>query len=283
MSFIENIKLIASELANMSPRTQLEIVKLCKNLCIETKNYLVDFDENKLPLIDAKLQAHETAINNLDTSINNLNTLYNALADELQTAEGNITANANAIELLNDSVDAITEALDDFYTKSQIDTLLASFYTKTQIDTMLANFYNKTQIDTFLNDKQDKLTAGSGISIVDDVISATGGNAIYQHLIYLGVEDTDGNTGEIRICIYTTSNVQINTISLLRQYVKDFTPVYIGGSDGLYYGSNQVMPLYVDTISANNGTIDLMVAYTSFSCDTTMYIVNSISDIIVQL
>ena len=148
MSFIENIKLIASELANMSPRTQLEIVKLCKELCIETKNYLVDFDENKLPLIDAKLQA-------LETATNNLNTLYNALAEELQTAEGNITANANAIELLQSSVQAITEALEGIYTKSQVDALLSAkadkldTYTKTEVDTALSGKASLSGNNTF--------------------------------------------------------------------------------------------------------------------------------------
>lgn len=158
MSFLENIKLIASELSSMSPRTQLEIVKLCKDLCIETKNYLVELDETTLPLIDTKIQALETATNNLQT-------LYTNIADELQTAEGNITANANAIELLQGSVEAITEALNGIYTKSQVDTLLNAkadkldTYTKTEVDTLLsakansADVYTKTQVDTALSGK----------------------------------------------------------------------------------------------------------------------------------
>ena len=144
MSFLENIKLIASELSSMSPRTQLEIVKLCKDLCIETKNYLVELDETTLGLMDAKIQALETATSNLQT-------LYTNIADELQTAEGNITANANAIELLQGSVEAITEALSGIYTKSQVDTLLSAKADK--LDT-----YTKTEVNTLLNDKADKST-----------------------------------------------------------------------------------------------------------------------------
>ena len=169
MSFLENIKLIASELASMSPRTQLEIVKLCKNLCIEVKNYLVELDETTLTNIT-------TRITNLESATTSLQNLYNELADELQTAEGNITANANAIELLQSSVEAITEALNGIYTKSQVDTLLNAkadkldTYTKTEVNNLLsakadvsnvyakADTYNKTEVNTLLSDKADKST-----------------------------------------------------------------------------------------------------------------------------
>ena len=169
MSFLENIKLIASELASMSPRTQLEIVKLCKELCIEVKNYLVELDETTLTNIT-------TRITNLESATTSLQNLYNELADELQTAEGNITANANAIETLQTSVEAITEALEGIYTKSQVDALLSAkadkldTYTKTEVNTLLnakadasnvyakADTYNKTEVNTLLNDKADKAT-----------------------------------------------------------------------------------------------------------------------------
>lgn len=169
MSFLENIKLIASELTSMSPRTQLEIVKLCKELCIEVKNYLVELDETTLTNIT-------TRITNLESATTSLQNLYNELADELQTAEGNITANANAIETLQTSVQTITEALEGIYTKSQVDTLLSAkadkldTYTKTEVNNLLsakadasnvyakADTYNKTEVNTLLNDKADKST-----------------------------------------------------------------------------------------------------------------------------
>ena len=158
MSFLDNIKLIASELVNMSPKTQLEIVKLCKNLCIEAKNYLVAFDETTLPALNEHLSQ-------LDAHVVQLDTLYDNLSTELETAEGNISANANAIELLHGSVEAITEALSGIYTKSQVDTLLSAkanasdVYTKTQIDNLLmakadaSDVYTKSQVDTALSAK----------------------------------------------------------------------------------------------------------------------------------
>ena len=41
---LNEIKIIASELSDMSPKTQLEITKLCKNLCIKTKEYIETID-----------------------------------------------------------------------------------------------------------------------------------------------------------------------------------------------------------------------------------------------
>lgn len=42
----------------------------------------------------------------------------------------------------------------------------------------LDNYYTKTQVDTALNAKQDTLTAGTGIDITNNVISATGGTQV---------------------------------------------------------------------------------------------------------
>ena len=163
MSFLDNIKLIASELANMSPRTQLEIVKLCKELCIETKNYLVAFDETTLPALNAQIEA-------LQTSMSNLNTLYYNLQEELETAEGNITANANAITTLQNAVETIQTSLLSIYTKSQVDTLLnakadkVDTYTKTEVNTLLnakansADVYTKSETDTLLSAKANQST-----------------------------------------------------------------------------------------------------------------------------
>jgi len=220
MSFIENIKLIASELANMSPRTQLEIVKLCKELCIETKNYLVELDETTLANIT-------TRISNLETATNNLNTLYNGLAEELQTAEGNITANANAIELLQSSVQAITEALEGIYTKTQVDALLSAkadkldTYTKNEINTMLANYYNKTEIDTALSGKANVNDVYSK-SQVDTALSgkaSLSGNNEYTGYNFFNNDNTKFRNG-IDIC--DTNDENATRISYSRINGSDF-------------------------------------------------------------
>ena len=47
---LNEIKIIASELSDMSPKTQLEITKLCKNLCIKTKEYIETIDVIRGPI-----------------------------------------------------------------------------------------------------------------------------------------------------------------------------------------------------------------------------------------
>ena len=132
-NFLDNIKLIASELANMSPKTQLEIVKLCKNLCLNVKDYLVELDETTLANILSRLDD---------------------LEDELTTAEGNIQANANAIETINDTIDLINIALNNRYTKEEIDLLLTSKINAEIIElTGVSGTLTLTQLTNIINNQ----------------------------------------------------------------------------------------------------------------------------------
>lgn len=54
--------------------------------------------------------------------------------------------------------------LNDYYTKSQVDALLASY--KEDVDKKLSDFITKDYVDSELSKKQDKLTAGTGIDIL---------------------------------------------------------------------------------------------------------------------
>lgn len=128
-NFLDNIKLIASELANMSPKTQLEIVKLCKNLCLNVKDYLVEFDE---------------------TTLVNITTRLENLEDEMTTAEGNIQANANAIDTINDALLLINNAIDTITTslnnKLNIQTISLSGASGTLTEEELNKVLNKQNI-----------------------------------------------------------------------------------------------------------------------------------------
>lgn len=140
MSYLDNIKLLASELASMSPRTQLEIVKLCKNLCIEVKDFLVDFSENDF----------EEALSRIT-----------AIEGRLDSDEDDIALHTQEIGSINSSIDNIIIDLNNRYTKSQIDAMLESYYTKSQIDALLnykadkSTTYTKTEADALLNNKLD--------------------------------------------------------------------------------------------------------------------------------
>ena len=132
-NYLNNIKLIASDLANMSPKTQLEIVKLCKNLCLNVKDYLVELDE---------------------TTLVNITTRLDNLESELTTAEGNIQANANAIETINDTIDLINDALNNRYTKEEIDLLLTSKINAEIIElTGVSGTLTLTQLTNIINNQ----------------------------------------------------------------------------------------------------------------------------------
>lgn len=251
MSYLDNIKAIATELASMSPRTQIELVKLCKDLCIQTKNYLVAFDETTLPALDARIEALETLTNNLSS--------------ELNIAEGNITANANAIATIQDTITTIQNALSNVYTKTQIDTMLASYYTKSDINTMFGTYYTKGEVNTLLNgyypktdtyNKTEVDTALSGKAGLSANNTFTGENnftgdntfngytefmqrptyngnslaldedldnkqdKLYIHDLDLEFDGVDANGDSIVARFYlkviNNSNTQLNTLSLLR-------------------------------------------------------------------
>ena len=76
---------------------------------------------------------------------------------------------------------AISTALTDYYTKTNIDTLIANYsttaqmttaiaqaianyYTKTEIDTLIADYYTKSETDTLLSEKQTAAQVSSAIT-----------------------------------------------------------------------------------------------------------------------
>lgn len=151
---IDTIKLIASELGDMSPKTQLEIVKLCKNLCLAVKDYLVENDD--------KMSDIEDTIETLEGNITSLSNSISTIESELITAESNINANANAILTINDAIANIQSAittiqntLNNVYTKSEVNALLNDIYTKSEVNTLLDLYYTKIQMNELLNGKLD--------------------------------------------------------------------------------------------------------------------------------
>lgn len=102
--------------------------------------------------------------------------------------------------------------LSNYYTKAQVDALIANidfsnYYTKSQIDTMFANidlsdYYTKTQVDTALALKQDLLVSGTSIKTINNIsllgegnisiADGVDGKSAYQ--LWLD----EGNTGTIQ-------------------------------------------------------------------------------------
>ena len=290
MSYLDNIKAIATELASMSPRTQIELVKLCKELCIQTKNYLVAFDETTLPALDARIEALETLTNNLSS--------------ELNIAEGNITANANAISTIQDTITTIQTALSNVYTKTQIDTMLASYYTKSDINTMFGSYYTKGEVNTLLsakanaNDVYTKTevdTALSGkaslsgdntfmgvqtfsngtkdVSVFDlgsiyfrdldedlDDLFTKKQDKLYMHKIEIYAEDANTSGIYLQLEIINTRSTQMNYNDLRTKYNNMHLPLHAYDTDGMT-NLGSVIPSHIVQMNANS----IEIAYYIFN------------------
>ena len=222
-NYLDNIKLIASELSNMAPRTQMELIKLCKDLCINTKNYLVAFDETTLPALDARIEALES--------------LTSDLSSELSVAEGNITANANAISTIQDAISTIETALSNVYTKSQIDTMLASYYTKSQIDTMFASYYNKNEVDNALALKANKATTYTKTEVDNALANKANASDVYAKSETYTKTEVDNALADKQATLVSGTNIKtINNTSLLGSGNINIG----GGGGGATYYKHQV-------------------------------------------
>ena len=304
MSYLDNIKALATELASMAPRTQMELIKLCKDLCINTKNYLVAFDETTLPALDARIEALES--------------LTSDLSNELSVAEDNITANANAISTIQDAISTIETALSNVYTKSQIDTMLASYYTKSQIDTMFASYYNKTEVDTALSGKADKsttytktevdnaladkqatLVSGTNIKTINNTSLLgsgnieVGGSQLYKHNITLKYV----NQQQITECLITLSFInRISTaytnIVALFTYLANQGFTYTSGLLLQANGFNSDSPyiilgVYFDTVEPSDSVYfvgaELDLTDNIYSYNQSDVTINTLSDLVETL
>lgn len=157
---IDEIKTIASELSDMSPKTQLEIVKLCKNICLKMKDYIVNLDENVIADIDTRLenveseltvaegniQANANAITELQTAITNINSTISELNTALQTLDNakvdKTTYNAG-IATLNQAISALQNQIDN---KLNIASLILSGASGTLSSAELTTIQNNTDV-----------------------------------------------------------------------------------------------------------------------------------------
>lgn len=110
--------------------------------------------------------AFEYALNNSSFTAAQFAAINSGITAELVSKLGDLP---NATDLATQISTSITNALVNYYTKSEIDTTLAGYYTKTQIDTLIADYsttaqmttaitnalvsyYTKTDIDTLIAD-----------------------------------------------------------------------------------------------------------------------------------
>lgn len=101
------IKTIVAELQSMSPRTQLEIVRLCKRVAELTPDYIETLSREDLAAFSALLEAAKTNLQNeIDAVDTRITTEVNAIDSEL-------TEINNAIELLQTRINDCENDIDD--------------------------------------------------------------------------------------------------------------------------------------------------------------------------
>lgn len=192
ITILEEIRLLASELSDMSPKTQLEIVKLCKNICLKTRDYLdgvVEDIENETERATAKENEiiddlHDETLRATGVE-SGLNTRLIALENqigyvELNNNSGTLT-NEQYAEILKPNCIIEYESFN-FFGKSDRDGLdlyfkcgllfnnqssykqIQQLYVKINLSTKAyqvwgdqLDLYDKAQADALLNNKQNTL------------------------------------------------------------------------------------------------------------------------------
>lgn len=236
-NFLDNIKLIASELANMSPKTQLEIVKLCKNLCLNVKDYLVEFDE---------------------TTLVNITTRLENLEDEMTTAEGNIQANANAIDTINDAIDLINDALDTIN-----DTLINKLNIQTISLTGASGTLTEEELNKLLN-KQNIIIEKDGLYFYKT--GDVNGYLVFTKLSFdLTLLDGYDSVNKYVIDIYKSNGNWTYRAITLYTYTKQQIDELIAGAGGKKYlhhinviSNGNRFSFDIDLILDNNTPIQFM-------------------------
>lgn len=182
---LETIKAIASELADMSPRTQMEIVALCKEICLNVDKVLEKHDIDITTLFNY--------VNAIESELEEIRQLIDpqhlAMIDErLEDLEASILT-------INESIGGINETLST----------------------------HTTQIQGLQNSKQDVLTAGDNITIENNVISATGGEVshLYEHNIYAFYDGGTYGKYITRFTFYSQSNTPVDNPTAIGETLYD--------------------------------------------------------------
>lgn len=182
---LETIKAIASELADMSPRTQMEIVALCKEICLNVDKVLEKHDIDLTTLFEY-VQTIESELEEIRQLIDPQHLA--SIDERLEDLEASILT-------INESIGGINETLST----------------------------HTTQIQGLQNNKQDTLTAGENITIENNVISATGGDVhLYEHNLYIYTSSASILRHiEFTMTIINDNNTPYNDTTL-REYLKNF-------------------------------------------------------------
>lgn len=105
-----------------------------------------------------------------------------------------VAKNTQDINDLNSSVTGLNEDIQDIEETMVTESDLENYYTKTEIDTEFNDYYTKSQVDTALSGKQPNLVDGVNIKKINGLGLVGGGNLVfrepsYKYHVYFGYYD----------------------------------------------------------------------------------------------
>lgn len=264
------IKTIVAELQSMSPRTQLEIVRLCKKVAELTPDYIDTLSEETKaelrPLIDANAAAINQEVTDRKAIVENVNgenklkttgtsefagvyvsdghtDIANEHEIEITNATNSIMLEANKIKITSRNHESTFDG--DTFATEQIeatDVFADGIYSKANSNEILIDCGNKqikldksTHEITLTNNQHVLKLDASGNLTIDG--NAVGGKPLYQHNISLTM------TGISTTCItFITDNDTEFTTTSLSDYLRE---------KGFNYGN----PLNIYVLGYTNNTM----------------------------
>lgn len=252
------IKTIVAELQSMSPRTQLEIVRLCKRVAELTPDYIDDLTDEQYAAFTAALNQAKTELQSqITTNRNDIDSLevrtgdledragniedsVESLQTRMSTAETSIQSHGNSI----DALETDTATIDD-----KLDTEIS--VREAIVETTYENTYPVANLKAFNHTLQLKGETGD---LLLDGESLIGGKQLYQHY----VKFSTGNVVSGYISFISSDNTPINTFAKLNQFLisrglNDWSKAHV--CNGIYTGNPSLSVIAIYTLSASEITL----------------------------
>lgn len=134
----------------------------------------------------------------------------------------NITVNSNARVPSNTAViNYLAQELNNYYTETQIDALIANYYTKTQIDTIFQDYYTETEVDTILEDYYTETEADSNFvhQYENNAPSGSSTNDNLSGYILLNATNAPVLAGDIGLFVFNNNLVTPDSLVIVQ--IKD--------------------------------------------------------------
>ena len=234
------IKTIVAELQSMSPRTQLEIVRLCKRVAELTPDYIEDVTkeitgEQYAAFTAALNQAKTELQSQITTNANDIDALevrtgnaednIDSLQTRMSTAEDNIDSVKTRMSSAETSIQSHANSIDSLETETaNIDDKLETEISVREsiVETTYENTYPVANFKAFNHTLQ--LKGETGELLLDGEAVGGGGSAVDLYKHDISITQISGTTQLVaNFTIINNNNTPINSYTLLKNYFSQFT------------------------------------------------------------